>query len=86
MVIIKAKQPLSTKISVKDFKSRFSGSEMRAINQKSEVDDEVYRYNMLVDSVSNVDLADLDTISGVQYLVSIGILTEERSKEILKIY
>ena len=36
MVIIKAKQPLSTKVSMKDFKSRFSGSELRAIDQSEQ--------------------------------------------------
>ena len=85
MVIIKANQPLSTKVSVKDFKSRFTGSEMRAIDQASLIDDEVYRYNKLVDSVDNVDLKDTNTISGIFYLVSINILTEKRANEILRI-
>ena len=85
MVIIKARQPLSTKISVKDFKSRFSGSELRAIDLAALEDDEVYRYNKLVHSVDSVDLKDTNIISGICYLVSINILTEKRANEILRI-
>lgn len=85
MVIIKANQPLSTKVSVKDFKSRFTGSEMRAIDQAAIEDDDVYRYDKLVDSVANVDLRDPVTASGLAHLTSLGILTPEREKEILRI-
>ncbi len=84
MEIIKIPQPIDTTITVKEFKSRFTGSEMRAIDNAALTDDEVYRYEKLVNVAQEIDLKHSDTISGVQYLVSIGILTQERAKEILR--
>jgi len=85
MEIIKIPQPIDRTITVKEFKSLFTGSEMRAIDTAALTDDEVYRYEKLVNVAQEIDLSNTDTISGVNYLVSIGILTQERANEILRV-
>ena len=84
MILFTLPKEALTKISVKDFKSRFSGAEMRAIDQAALTDDDVYRYDKLIESVQIVNLLDPDTINGIKHLVSLGVLTEQRSYEILK--
>ncbi len=77
--------PVSYKISVKNFKAKFTGAEMRAIDQAALVDDDVYRYKELVNSVKEVDLSDYETYTGVNYLVDLGIISSQKAEYILDV-
>ena len=83
MIYHTAPKPVSYKISVTDFKAKFTGSEMRAIDQAALTDDNIYRYEKLVNAVLEVDLRNKETINGLTYLVQLGILTHERASSII---
>ena len=83
MIYYTMPKPISYKISVKDFKAKFTGTEMRAIDQAALTDDNIYRYEKLVNAVIEVDLRNEETINGLTYLVQLGILTHEKASDIV---
>ena len=85
MILHTTPPPVSYKISVKDFKAKFTGAEMRAIDKAALTDDALYRYEKLLNSVQEVDLTNIETQEGVAYLVSIGILDEAKASYVLDV-
>ena len=67
--------------SPREFKNKFTLSEQDAI--LSSTDPQVKRIWLDLVTASVIDIEDEDTISGVTYLVAIGLLTESRKAEIL---
>jgi len=67
--------------SPREFKNKFTLSEQDAI--LSSTDPQVKRIWLDLVTASVIDIEDEDTISGVMYLVTIGLLTESRKAEIL---
>jgi len=85
MILHTTPPPVSYKISVKDFKAKFTGAEMRAIDQAALTDDALYRYEKLLNSVQEVDLTNIETREGIAHLVSLGILDEPKASYVLDV-
>lgn len=77
------KQPVQHHLSKLAFKQRLTQSERIAIRQAAEQSPEIYDFQDLLDSATFVDLKRDDTINGVNFLESIGIIDEGRADEIL---
>ena len=67
--------------SPREFKNKFTLAEQDAI--LSSTDPQVKQIWLDLVTASAIDIEDEDTISGVTYLVTIGLLTESRKAEIL---
>lgn len=68
-------------VFVTDFKKRFTLAEKVAITQSADVTIKVFWDEL--NTTQTVDLNDNDTIGGVDYLVSVNLLTAQRAAAIL---
>lgn len=73
--------PPQTTVSVTDFKKRFTLAEKVAIAGSSDMTVKVFWDEL--NTASTVDLTDNDTVGGVDYLVTINLLTVDRAAAIL---
>jgi hypothetical protein len=84
MTIIAAVQPPLPPIITKlAFRYRMTDAEYVGILSAAKTDVEVAAWLETFNMVSQVNLADPRTLSGLEMMVSKGLLTEERVKEIL---
>jgi hypothetical protein len=67
----------------RSFLKRFTGAEFKAIRSAAKNDGDVDMFMYLFERSQQVDLDDVDTIAGVQMLVTKGILTAPRAAVIL---
>jgi len=74
----------NSNISKLEFKQRLTQAERIAIRTAAKTDDIVYDFMDLLDSSSFIDLMHVDTIAGVNYLESQGLIATGRATEILK--
>jgi hypothetical protein len=65
------------------FLLRFTEAELTAIRTAAATDPVTWRFLTLATAAQEIDSADPTTIGGMDYLVSQGLLTEERKTEIL---
>jgi len=75
--------PIETRISKLQFQLRFTFDELVAIEIAKETNPAVRVLHSQQQSAEYIDLADENTILGVMYLNSIGLLTSERVNQIL---
>lgn len=66
------------------FINRFTTSELDAILFASKTDPIVLRFLCFAQSAQEIDLGDPMTVSGTDYLVSVGLLASARRDEILQ--
>jgi hypothetical protein len=66
-----------------EFLQRFTFAERTAFRALAATDNQAADYLNLVSAAAYVNNLDPDVIAGMQYLVSIGFLTESRSTEIM---
>ena len=95
MAVIKIQQPVNTRVSAFAFLDRYTDAEAIVIDLAS-IDDPaatqteregaamLRRMNKKIDAASFIDLADEQTIAGVNGLVAFGLITAERGVEILQ--
>lgn len=77
-------QPVERKISVQEFRDRFTDAEMKAILLKGETDTNVELLLFKLQTVYEIDLDMNTVVNGINYLVSIGSLSQNRVVDILK--
>lgn len=65
------------------FLKRFTSDERKAIKTKGKTDDIVADFELLATAAQEILSDDPETIAGMNYLVSVGVLTEQRKNEIL---
>lgn len=65
------------------FLKRFTSTERKAIKVRAKVDDNVADFELLATAAQEILSDDPETLAGMNYLVSVGVLTEERKNEIL---
>lgn len=70
-------------ITPRQFRERFTASEQAAIMQGAIADVAVLGWRLRAAEASEIDLDHPETISGMDFLVSKGLLTEARKAEIL---
>lgn len=70
-------------ISKVQYLKRFTQAERIAIREAAKTSAVVNDYVQLLDAASDVDLADPDTVAGVQQLESAGLLAAGRAAEVL---
>ena len=78
-----APQPVAKVISKVQYLKRFTQAERIAIREAAKTSAVVNDYVQLLDAASDVDLADPDTVAGVQQLEAAGLLAAGRAAEIL---
>jgi len=66
-----------------DFLNRFTGAERSAIRNAAKSDDTVADFMMLASSAYEIVADNPVTVSGMDYLVTLSIITETRKSEIL---
>lgn len=66
-----------------EFLNRFTTQERKEIRNKSKTDDAVADFEMLATAAQEIVSDDPMTIAGMNYLVSVGIVTEARKNQIL---
>jgi hypothetical protein len=66
-----------------EFLNRFTAQERALIRAKSKSDDNVADFEMLATAAQEVNSDDPVTIAGMDYLVSINIITAQRKSQIL---
>lgn len=79
--VVEVVKPEVTVISKLNFTRRLTQSERIAI--RNSTDDIVIDFRELLDMSQEIDLNDGDLIAGIDYLVSINLLTSERASLIL---
>ena len=72
-----------TKFTKLEFQLKFTFAELVAIETAAETNPGVRVLQRQQDNAEFIDLADEHTINGITYLVSIGLLTQERGTEII---
>ena len=77
-----SKQPVP-KLTRFQFVNRFTLEEMVAIESAADNDPEVRVFLRLLDVAEDIDLQNEKLLSGLNLLVSKGILTQERLEEVL---
>lgn len=70
-------------LTKKEFNLSFTATEFRAISNTADTDDTVYQFWNTAQVADFINLEDNDTIGGMAYLLSLGLLTQERHDEIL---
>lgn len=75
--------PVENVISKVQYLKRFTQAERIAIREAAKTSAVVNDYVQLLDAASDVDLADPDTVAGVQQLESAGLLAAGRAVEVL---
>ena len=80
--IVVSKRPAHT-LTRFQFINRFTLDEMVAIESAADNDPEVRVFLRLLDVAENVDLQNEKLVAGLNLLVSKGLITQERLKEIL---
>lgn len=68
-----------------EFLLRLTGEERGDIRERAKTDPNVADFLMLAQSAQEIISNDPITLMGMNYLVSIGVFTEQRKKEILQI-
>lgn len=76
--------PAKGQLSTYEFFSRFSMTEIMAFNSLLATDPVVKVFYQKLELSNAVFLDNPDTVAGLGYLVSMGIITENRKNEILK--
>ena len=66
-----------------EFLNRFTYSERAAYRQAAKTDDLIADFMSLAQAAQEIISDDLMTVQGMDYLVSVGILTQQRRDEIL---
>lgn len=66
-----------------EFLNRFTKQERKSIRTKAKTDDEVDDFQMLAMSANEIVSDDPTTVTGMDYLVSVGVITSQRKTEIL---
>lgn len=79
--VVEVVKPEVTVISKLEFTRRMTQTERIAI--RNSTDDIVIDFKELLDMSPNIDVTDVDVVAGINYLVSINLLTSERSTAIL---
>lgn len=91
MTLIRVSQPqpkeppktLDTPISKLDFRNRFTLEEKAAIESAADSDITAKVVQKDFDAATKIVLSDPDTVNGINYYVSVGLVTAERANEIL---
>lgn len=66
-----------------EFLNRFTKQERKSIRNKAKTDDDVADFEMLATAAQEILSDDPMTVAGMDYLVSVGIITEARKNQIL---
>ena len=83
MQIIVVPQPIDTTITLKEFKLRFTGAELRAFATEALTNDTLFRFQEILNAGDEVDLTHTDTLAGMAELVSTYAISQARSDYIL---
>lgn len=70
-------------MSKTDFKSMFTATEYRAINNRVATDDIVFQFWDMAQTADHIDVGDLRTLQAIQYIAGLGDLTSDRANVIL---
>lgn len=69
-------------VTVREFKSRFTAAEYRAISVAAQTNDDLFQFWDIVNSVAVVELDHPQTVQGMTLLVGLGLITQGRSDSI----
>lgn len=73
-----------TELTKKEFQLSFTPAEYRAIGNATATDDVLFQFWEAGKIADFIELSDPDTVSGMAYVLSLGLLTQERHDEIMK--